>query len=173
MSKPQKSIAILMADDDPDDRQLTQHAFERSRWGGDLRFVEDGEELMDYLKRRGSPRGINFSWTPAATIAIPRGKYHNPATSPRPSLILLDLNMPRKQGHEALHEIKADARLRQIPVIVLTTSRAQADIFRTYDLGANSFISKPTTFDGMLDMVKSLAAYWFKLVELLPERSGL
>ncbi|MBI3852672.1 MAG: response regulator [Verrucomicrobia bacterium] len=153
MLRRQKSIAILMADDDPDDRLLTLHAFQRSRLRGELRFVEDGEDLMDYLKRRG--------------------KYLSPATSPRPDLILLDLNMPRKQGHEALHEIKADPRLRQIPVVVLTTSRAQEDIFRTYDLGANSFISKPATFEGMLGMVRNLADYWFKLVELLPERSGL
>ena len=148
-----KIMTVLMADDDPDDRLLTQFAFEKSKLGNDLRFVEDGEELMDYLKRRG--------------------KYRAPAAAPRPDLILLDLNMPRMQGHEALLEIKADARLRQIPVVVLTTSRAQEDIFRTYDLGANSFISKPATFDGMLAMVKSLAAYWFRVVELLPERSGL
>ena len=153
MSKRQKSITVLMADDDPDDRLLTQHAFKKSRLGSDLRFVEDGEELMDYLRRRG--------------------KYRNPATSPRPGLILLDLNMPRKQGHEALQEIKTDARLRQIPVVVLTTSRTPEDIVRTHDLGANSFISKPATFDEMLEMVKGLAKYWFKTVELLPERSGL
>jgi CheY-like chemotaxis protein len=152
MSKRQKSITVLMADDDPDDRLLTQHAFRQSRLGSDLRFVEDGEELMEYLHRSG--------------------KYRDPAASPRPGLILLDLNMPRKQGHEALQEIKADARLRQIPVVVLTTSRTPEDIFRTYDLGANSFISKPATFDGMLAMVKGLAKYWFKTVELLPERSG-
>jgi two-component system, response regulator len=153
MPKRQKSITVLMADDDPDDRLLTQHAFKKDRLGSDMRFVEDGEELMDYLRRRG--------------------KYCNPATSPRPGLILLELNMPRKQGHDALQEIKAAARLRQIPVVILTTSWTPEDIFRTYDLGANSLISKPVTFDGMLGMVKGLAKYWFKTVELLPERSGL
>src|SRR5215203_4183751 len=99
-----KPITILMADDDPDDRQLTKEAFEEARLANDLRFVEDGEELMDYLCRRGN--------------------YADPACSPRPSLLLLDLNMPKKDGREALKEIKADPQLRQIRVVVLTTSKA-------------------------------------------------
>ena len=112
--QPRKPITILMADDDPDDRQLTQEAFEESRLANDLRFVEDGEELLDYLNRRG--------------------KYADPAQAPRPGLILLDLNMPRKDGREALQEIKADPDLRRIRVVVMTTSKAEEDIFRTYDL---------------------------------------
>src|SRR5829696_9682125 len=100
-----KPITILMADDDPDDRQLTREAFEEARLANDLRFVEDGVELLDYLYRRG--------------------KYADPASSPRPSIILLDLNMPRKDGREALSEIKADAQFRGIRVIVMTTSKAE------------------------------------------------
>src|SRR5215203_6044130 len=103
-AKSSKPITILMADDDPDDRQLTKEAFEEARLANDLRFVEDGEELMDYLCRRG--------------------KYADPASSPRPALLLLDLNMPKKDGREALKEIKADPQLRQIRVVVLTTSKA-------------------------------------------------
>src|SRR4051794_20380717 len=108
-----KSITILMADDDPDDRQLTREAFEESRLGNDLRFVEDGEELLDYLYRRG--------------------KYADPETSPRPSIILLDLNMPRKDGREALQIIRSDPSMRAIRVIILTTSKAEEDMLRSYD----------------------------------------
>src|SRR6476661_3523373 len=115
-----RPITILMADDDADDRQMTKEAFVESRLANDLRFVEDGVELLDYLNRRG--------------------KYAPPAEAPRPGLILLDLNMPKKDGREALKEIKADPELRRIPVVVLTTSKAEEDIVRTYDLGANSFI---------------------------------
>src|SRR5678815_5280709 len=116
-----KSITILLADDDADDRMMAADALEESRLANDLRFVEDGEELMDYLHRRG--------------------KFAEPDAAPRPGLILLDLNMPRKDGREALREIKAEPELRSIPVIVLTTSQAEEDIYRTYDLGVNSFIT--------------------------------
>ena len=118
-----KPITILVADDDPDDRLLAKHALEKSRLANDLRFVEDGEELVDYLYRRG--------------------KFADPRTSPRPGLILLDLNMPRKDGREALKEIKSDPKLRDIPVVVLTTSKADEDIARIYSLGGNSYITKP------------------------------
>ena len=141
-----RPISILMADDDPDDRMLTKEAMEENRLANRLDFVEDGEELMDYLHRRG--------------------KYTNPATAPRPGLILLDLNMPRKDGREALQEIKADPDLRRIPIVVLTTSKAEEDILRTYDLGANSFIVKPVTFDALVDLMRTLARYWFEIVEL-------
>ena len=149
MSKSPKPVTILMADDDPDDRQLTKEAFEESRLANDLRFVEDGEELMDYLRRRG--------------------KYSDPASSPRPSLILLDLNMPRKDGREALKEIKADPALRQIRVVVLTTSKAEEDIYRSYDLSAASYITKPVTFAALADAVKTLGKYWLEIVELPDE----
>jgi CheY-like chemotaxis protein len=141
-----KPITILMADDDPDDRQMTKEAFEESHLVNDLRFVEDGEELMDYLHRRG--------------------KYADPASSPRPGLILLDLNMPRKDGREALEEIKNDPRLRTIRVVVLTTSKAEEDIVRTYNLSAASYITKPVTFEGLLDVIKTMGKYWLEIVEL-------
>src|SRR5687768_4352347 len=120
-----KPVTILMADDDADDRLMTKEAFDESRLINDLRFVEDGVELMDYLKRQG--------------------KYSDPASSPRPGLILLDLNMPKKDGREALAEIKADPNLKNIRVVILTTSKAEEDIFRSYNLSAASYITKPVT----------------------------
>src|SRR5215211_1811341 len=123
MNANARPIVILLADDDEEDRMLAGDALEESRVVNDLRFVEDGEELLDYLYRRG--------------------RYSEPGAAPTPGLILLDLNMPKKDGREALREIKADADLRRIPVVVLTTSKAEEDIYRTYDLGANSFITKP------------------------------
>jgi len=133
-----------MADDDADDRLLAKDAVAEARVNGELRFVENGEELMDYLYRRGS-----FG-----------------AEATRPALILLDLNMPKKDGREALREIKADPELRRIPVVVLTTSKADVDISRIYDLGANSFISKPVSFDALVKVMKALDLYWLETVEL-------
>lgn len=101
-----------------------------------------------------------------------RGTYTNESNSPRPGMILLDLNMPKKDGREALKEIKADPNLRQIPVIVLTTSKAEEDIYRSYDLGANSFITKPVTFASLVEVMKTIEKYWFEIVELPPERFG-
>ncbi|MDQ2658984.1 MAG: response regulator [Verrucomicrobiota bacterium] len=144
-----KPITILMADDDADDRLMTKEAFEESRLVNDLRFVEDGVELLDYLKRRG--------------------KYTDPSTSPRPGLILLDLNMPKKDGREALKEIKSDPQLKSIRIVVLTTSKAEEDIFRTYDLSAASYITKPVTFAAMAEVVKVLGKYWLEIVALPSE----
>jgi CheY-like chemotaxis protein len=141
-----KPVTILMADDDPDDRQLTKEAFEENRLINDLRFVENGTELLDYLRRRG--------------------KYKDPALSPRPGLILLDLNMPKKDGRQALKELKADPKFKKIRVVVLTTSNAPEDIHRCYDLTATSFITKPVTFDALVDVVKTLGKYWLEIVEL-------
>ncbi len=146
MKNERKPILILLAEDDPDDRVLLRDALAEGRLVNDLRCVEDGEELMDYLHHRGRYAGEN--------------------AAPRPGLILLDLNMPRKDGREALQEIKADPSLRQIPVVVLTTSQAEEDIFRSYDLGANSFITKPVTFQSMVDLMRSLGRYWLEIVEL-------
>ena len=146
MSKDGRPITILLADDDADDRMMAGEALAESRLANDLRFVEDGEELMDYLHRRG--------------------RYAPPADAPRPGLILLDLNMPRKDGREALGEIKGDPELRKIPVVVLTTSQAEEDIYRTYDLGVNSFITKPVMFESMVGVMKALGRYWFEIVEL-------
>jgi CheY-like chemotaxis protein len=151
MAPPRKSIVILMADDDDDDRMLTQDALEECRLSNDLRFVVDGEELMDYLHQRG--------------------EYADPRRSPRPGLILLDLNMPKKDGREALQEIKAAPKLCHIPVIVLTTSKAEEDIYRSYNLGASSYITKPVTFESLVEMMKALGRYWFEIVELPPQES--
>ena len=145
MKKMGQPIVILMADDDADDRMLTRDALAESRVLNELRFVEDGEELMDYLKRRG--------------------KFED-ADAPRPGLILLDLNMPKKDGREALKEIKSDPDLRRIPIVVMTTSKAEEDIFRSYDFGASSFITKPVTFDRLVELMKALGDYWVEFVEL-------
>lgn len=146
MRTPRNPITILMADDDAEDRMLAREALEESRLANDFRYVENGEELLDYLRRRG--------------------QYADPAVSPRPGLILLDLNMPRKDGFEALAEIKEDPNLRQIPVVILTTSRAEEDVYRGYDLGVNSFITKPVSFEGLVEAMKTLGRYWFEIVEL-------
>jgi CheY-like chemotaxis protein len=150
MTAERKPVVILVADDDPDDRFLIKEAFREGLLVNGLRFVEDGEELMDYLRRRG--------------------KYKDPIQSPRPGIILLDLNMPRKDGRQALREIKSDPGLKSIPVVVLTTSRDEEDILRSYDTGANSYITKPVTFAGLVNAVRTLGNYWFEIVELLPGR---
>ena len=148
--KDLKAGLILMADDDPDDRVLVKDAL--AECGAEpgllnaMRFVGDGEELMDYLLRRGD--------------------YAEPDSCPRPDLILLDLNMPRKDGREALKEIRDDPDLRRIPIVVFTTSRADTDIRKVYELGANSFITKPAAFDALVTTVTKMVGYWFDLVEL-------
>ncbi len=141
-------ITILMADDDPDDRQLTKEALEEGRLINTIRFVSNGEELMDYLRKKGD--------------------YAPPTEAPRPGLILLDLNMPRKDGRAVLQEIKSDPALRTIPVVVLTTSKADEDVYRSYDLGVNSYIVKPVTFEALVDILQTLEKYWFEIVELPP-----
>ncbi len=125
---------------------LAEEALKESRLVNDLRFVEDGEELLEYLKHRG--------------------RYSDPDSAPRPGVILLDLNMPRMDGREALKLIKGDPELRRIPVVVLTTSRAEEDIYRSYDLGVNSFIIKPVSFDSLVNIMRSLALYWLDIVEI-------
>ncbi|HEX7828101.1 MAG TPA: response regulator [Thermoanaerobaculia bacterium] len=144
-----RPIVILLADDDEEDRMLASHALAESRVVNDLRFVEDGEELLDYLYHRG--------------------KFAEKGSSPSPGLILLDLNMPRRDGREALREIKADPELRRIPIVVLTTSKAEEDIYRTYDLGANSFITKPVSFEGLVAVMRDIGRYWIEIVELPPD----
>ena len=141
-----RAITILLADDDEDDRLMTRDALRDARLHNDLRFCIDGVDLLDYLHRRG--------------------RYASDGSAPRPGLILLDLNMPRMDGREALREIKGDPALRSIPVVVLTTSKAEEDIYRTYDLGVNSFITKPVQFDGLVEVMKALGKYWFEIVEL-------
>lgn len=143
-----KPITILVADDDPDDRQLTLEAFAENHLANDIRFVEDGEELLDYLNQRG--------------------KYAAPGAAPWPGIILLDLNMPRKDGREALREIKADPKTRAIRVIVMTTSKAEEDVVRSYNLSAASYITKPVTFERLVEVVKAFGHYWLEIVELPP-----
>jgi CheY-like chemotaxis protein len=150
--KSSRAITILLADDDEEDLEMTREALLKSRLGNDLRVVLDGEELMDYLHRRGD--------------------YDAPGAAPKPGLILLDLNMPKKDGREALAEIKAEPELRGIPVVVLTTSQAEEDIFRTYDLGVSSYITKPVTFDGLVEAMQVLSTYWFEIVELPSDGAG-
>jgi CheY-like chemotaxis protein len=144
LSSSFKGKVILMAEDDADDRLLARDALAECGLGEDLRFVENGEELLDYL--------------------LQRGKYD--AQTPRPGLILLDLNMPVKDGREVLEEIKTNAALRRIPVVVLTTSRADTDIDRIYNLGANSFITKPVRYESLVEVMRAISQYWLKIVEL-------
>ncbi len=146
----QRSVTILMAEDDEEDRMLVRDAWVEGLLANDLRFVRNGEELMDYLRRRG--------------------EFASPQESPRPGIILLDLNMPRKDGREALKEIKADPELRRIPIVVLTSSKAEEDILRSYDLGVSSYVTKPVTFDKLVDVLKTLRRYWFDIVELPPQQ---
>ncbi len=139
-------ITILLADDDADDRLMAKEALEESRLNNPLDMVEDGEQLLDYLRRVG-----NFTHL---------------TNKPLPGLILLDLNMPRMDGREALKEIKSDSELCRIPIIILTTSKAEEDVFRTYNLGVNSFITKPVSFNSLVDLMKTIGKYWFEIVTL-------
>lgn len=141
-----RSITIVIADDDPEDRMLAEDALKESRLVNDIRVVEDGEELLEYLQQRG--------------------RFADHESAPRPGLILLDLNMPRMDGREALQRIKNDPELRRIPVVILTTSKAEEDIYRSYDLGVNSFIIKPVTFESLVNIMRVLERYWFEIVEI-------
>lgn len=141
-------ITILMADDDDDDYVLTKKALRESKLINELYRVKDGEELFEYLRHEG--------------------EYAKDKVAPRPGIILLDLNMPRKDGREVLKEIKSDPKLRDIPVIVFTTSKAEEDIYKSYQLGVNSFITKPVTFDNLIKVMQSLGTYWLQLVKLPP-----
>jgi CheY-like chemotaxis protein len=144
---PPHPITILMADDDEDDRDLARDALLEARVANPLRFVVDGQDLLDYLRREGA--------------------YADPSVdAPRPGIILLDLNMPKKNGREALAEIKADDSLKRIPIVVLTTSKDEQDVLTTYHLGANSFITKPVTFAGLVEVMRAWGRYWFELVDL-------
>lgn len=146
------TVTILMADDDEDDCMLAREALAESRLANALYLVRDGEELMDYLHQRG--------------------KYTDRNLAPRPGLILLDLNMPKKDGREALREIKTDPQLKHIPIVVLTTSKAEEDIYRSYELGANSYITKPVTFASLVEVMRTIGKYWFEIVELPLESVG-
>jgi CheY-like chemotaxis protein len=141
-----RTVTILIADDDEDDRLMAEEALKEARLVNDLHFVEDGEALLDYLKARG--------------------KYADRKDKPLPGIILLDLNMPKKDGREALIEIKADPALRQIPVIVLTTSKSEEDIASVYNLGIDSYITKPVTFAGLVEVMRTLSMYQLNIINL-------
>jgi len=144
--KTSKPIEILIADDDAEDRMLILDALKESRLKNTVQYVENGEELLDYL--------------------LNKGKYADKKKYPTPGIILLDLNMPKKDGREALKEIKENKDLKSIPIIILTTSKAEEDIIKTYGLGVNSFITKPVTFSAMVDVTNTLKKYWLEIVEL-------
>lgn len=142
-------VRIVVADDDIDDRMMIKDAFDESKLGNPVDFVEDGVQLLEYLRREGA--------------------YSKFAGQPYPGFILLDLNMPRKDGRTVLKEIKNDPILHRIPIIILTTSKAEEDIIKTYNLGVNSFICKPVSFDKLVDIVKTVGHYWIEIVALPPE----
>lgn len=144
-----KPIRILVADDDADDRLMIAEAFEEAMLSNPVDFVKDGIELLEFL--RGEGEHVGKAEAGAGSL---------------PGIILLDLNMPRMDGRTALEEIRNDPRLRRIPVVVLTTSQAEEDILRTYDLGVNSFITKPVTFEGLVQVVQVLNRYWIEIVAL-------
>lgn len=143
-------ITILLCDDDEDDRLLTMQALAEAHVSNTVETCEDGEQLLDYLYQRGPYAGET-------------------GAAPRPGLILLDLNMPKLDGREALKVIRGDPKLRDIPVVILTTSRADQDVLQSYDLGVNSFISKPVTFSGLVEAMNVLGRYWLEIVELPPQ----
>lgn len=152
MSAHRKAITIVMADDDAEDRQFARDAMEASRVRNDFRTVEDGVELLEYLRRKG--------------------RYADPGAAPRPGIILLDLKMPRMDGFEVLETLKSDPDLRRIPVVVLTTSGADEDITRSYDLEASSYIRKPVDFEGLVAAIGALGRYWLEIVELPADRDS-
>ncbi|MBD2510202.1 response regulator [Nostoc muscorum FACHB-395] len=152
MEGRKRNLTILMADDDEDDGILVREALAESQLPIELYIVSNGEELMDYLYHRG--------------------QYVNRSSFPHPGLILLDLNIPRINGLEALKQIKSDPQLRQIPVVILTTSRREEDIYNTYHLGANSFIIKPAPFASLVEVMDTLVKYWFEIVKLPLEAVG-
>ncbi len=142
-------VRIVVADDDADDRMMIKDAFEESKLSNPVDFVEDGVQLLEYLRREGP--------------------YTEFAGQPYPGFVLLDLNMPRKDGRTVLKEIKGDPVLHRIPIIILTTSKAEEDIIKTYNLGVNSFICKPVSFDKLVDIVRTVGHYWIEIVALPPE----
>ena len=144
--KIKRQVPILIVDDDMDDCQMIKEALQESRLLNELHFVHNGEELMDYLHHKGT--------------------FESQDKFPTPGLILLDLNMPRKDGREALKDIKNNSEFRHIPVVILTTSQAEEDVVRTYNLGANSYITKPVTFQSLVKTMHDLGRYWFEISEL-------
>ena len=139
------TMIILIADDDADDRMFLEQAMRQNGYSQGIQFVNDGEELMDYLYRKGEFNSQNAPW---------------------PSMLILDLNMPRKNGFQALLEIKENPKLRRLPVIVMTTSSAEEDVLKTYNLGVNSFVTKPFNYNRLVEIVGTLKAYWMDMAKL-------
>lgn len=139
------TMTILIADDDADDRMFLEQAMRQNGYDQEIQFVEDGEELMDYLRRQGRYNAQNAPW---------------------PNMLILDLNMPRKNGFQALFEIKDDPELRRLPIVVMTTSSADEDVVKTYSLGVNSFVTKPFNYNRLVEMVGTLRMYWMDIVKL-------
>lgn len=137
-----EALHILFADDDPDDRLLVLDALQQCGTDSVLSTVGDGEELLEFLRLEG--------------------RYAPPALAPRPMIVLLDMNMPRMDGREVLAVMKADEQLRRIPVVVLTTSRAAEDVYRSYDLGANAYFGKPVSFDELVDVLRTISEHWLR-----------
>jgi CheY-like chemotaxis protein len=146
MGDPHLIAPILMAEDDPDDQLITRKALEENRVANPLVIVSNGEELLDYLRHEG--------------------KFAPPAGSPKPCFILLDLNMPRMDGRETLKFLKQDPDFKKIPVVILTTSKAEEDILKSYNTGANSYVTKPVTFEGLVNVIRSMKSYWLEIVDL-------
>jgi CheY-like chemotaxis protein len=144
-----RSAIVLLVDDDPGDQELTRRALQEDAMKIDLHVANNGEEAMDYL--------------------LHCGEWSDPALSPRPDLVLLDLNMPRVDGRQVLERMRAHEKLKSIPVVVLTTSQQETDIVRSYDLGCNSFIVKPVGMEAFLKTIRELGSYWLELVTLPSE----
>ena len=147
--KKAKPAIILLVEDNRGDQELTRRAMGEGKIRNELRIVEDGEEALAYLFRRG--------------------KYKDPTTSPRPDLLLLDLNLPRVDGREVLEQIRANSKLRRMAVVVLTTSQQEEDVLRSYELGCNSFITKPVDMNQFIQVIQALEKYWFQIVVLPPK----
>ena len=141
-----RRAVILLVEDDPGDQELTRRALQNDVLKNELHIVNDGEEALDYMLRRG--------------------EYADPESSPRPDLVLLDLNMPKLGGREVLEELKQHEELAVIPIVVLTTSQQESDIIRSYGLGCSSYIQKPVDMDQFIDVVRKLRNYWFEVVTL-------
>lgn len=145
-------MTIVVAEDDPDDRLLIEDAFEESGTSGEVHFVQDGEELLQYLRREAD--------------------WSSLSGQPLPALVLLDLNMPKLDGREALKKIKGDENLCVVPIVVLTTSKAEEDVQTSYQAGVNSYLSKPRTFEDLIEIVQTLDRYWMSTVRLPEECVG-
>ncbi len=147
-----RPAVILLVEDDPGDQEITRRSLAKAKLKNDLFIVEDGEQALDYLFRRGA--------------------YTDPAVSPRPDLVLLDLNLPKIDGRQVLEEIRKTPELKRLVVVIMTTSQQEADIVRSYELGVNSYVTKPMDFDQFSKVIQDIGHYWFQVVVLPQEREA-